>query len=170
MTFRIIKGDLFDPNYNFTALAQGVNCRGVMGAGIAVPFKQRFPDMFEDYKALCSTNITHLLPGTAQVWIGDGTDIDVVNIFSQFHPGPNAHQEYLDRGLFSMDQQFNLLHTTLHHTVEYLTGDDSHDAIQRIGLPLIGGGIGGLARHNIINSMELILGPSKHEYTLVERD
>lgn len=168
MTFRIIKGDLFDPEHDFTALAQGTNCRGVMGAGIAVPFKQRFPDMFTDYKALCDSS-HHFLPGTAQVWIGDGTDIDVINIFSQYHPGANAVMDYLDRGLFSMDQQLNLLSTVLDSINEVVDVTFTGANAMRVGLPLIGGGIGGLERHNIINSMELILGPSKHEYTLVER-
>jgi uncharacterized protein YwgA/O-acetyl-ADP-ribose deacetylase (regulator of RNase III) len=31
-----------------------VNCIGVMGAGIALQFKRRFPEMFEDYAARCS--------------------------------------------------------------------------------------------------------------------
>jgi O-acetyl-ADP-ribose deacetylase (regulator of RNase III) len=169
LTFRIIKGDLFDPAHRFTALAQGTNCRGVMGAGIAVPFKQKFPEMFVEYVKLCNAS-TALLPGTAQVWIGSGDEPGVINVFSQYQPGRgNAVMEYLERGLHSMDQQLNLVKTVM----EAITAENpegSYTLTQRVGLPLIGGGIGGLERHNIINAMELILGPSEHEYTLVERD
>ena len=34
-------------------LVNTVNCVGVMGKGIAVEFKKRFPEMFEDYVKKC---------------------------------------------------------------------------------------------------------------------
>jgi len=34
-------------------LVNTVNCVGIMGKGIALEFKKRFPDMFEDYEARC---------------------------------------------------------------------------------------------------------------------
>ncbi len=34
-------------------LVNTVNCFGVMGAGIALEFKMRYPEMFEDYKLVC---------------------------------------------------------------------------------------------------------------------
>ena len=168
MSFTTIKGDLFDPAHNFTLIGQGTNCRGIMGAGIAVQFKARYPDMFTEYKTLCDL-FPNLLPGTAQVWIGDGDIPDVVNLFSQFYPGANAEMEYLESALFSMDTQLNLVQRTMRVIAEESDVEFSEEPL-RIGLPLIGGGIGGLQRHNIINSMEIILGPSKHEYVLVERD
>lgn len=41
-------GDLF--NSNCTSLVNTVNCVGVMGKGIALEFKNKFPDMFVAYK------------------------------------------------------------------------------------------------------------------------
>ena len=35
-------------------LVNTVNCVGVMGKGIALDFKQRFPDMFKDYVERCT--------------------------------------------------------------------------------------------------------------------
>jgi O-acetyl-ADP-ribose deacetylase (regulator of RNase III) len=35
-------------------LVNAVNCRGVMGAGLAAEFKRRFPVMFTDYQARCA--------------------------------------------------------------------------------------------------------------------
>ncbi len=44
-------GDLFESSAQ--TLVNTVNCVGVMGKGIALQFRQRFPDMFEDYVARC---------------------------------------------------------------------------------------------------------------------
>lgn len=45
------KGNLFDSECQ--TLVNTVNCVGVMGAGIAKQFKQRYPAMFEEYKRAC---------------------------------------------------------------------------------------------------------------------
>jgi O-acetyl-ADP-ribose deacetylase (regulator of RNase III) len=44
-------GDLFTSRAQ--TLVNTVNCVGVMGKGIALGFKQRFPKMFDDYEARC---------------------------------------------------------------------------------------------------------------------
>ncbi len=44
-------GDLFHSNAQ--TLVNTVNCVGVMGKGVALEFKKRFPDVFEDYKTRC---------------------------------------------------------------------------------------------------------------------
>jgi O-acetyl-ADP-ribose deacetylase (regulator of RNase III)/uncharacterized protein YwgA len=44
-------GDLFESKAQ--TLVNTVNCVGVMGKGIALEFKKRFPKMFEDYVARC---------------------------------------------------------------------------------------------------------------------
>jgi uncharacterized protein YwgA/O-acetyl-ADP-ribose deacetylase (regulator of RNase III) len=48
---KVLVGDLFASNAQ--TLVNTVNCVGVMGKGIALEFKKRFPDMFEDYLARC---------------------------------------------------------------------------------------------------------------------
>jgi len=48
---RVLIGDLFDSDAQ--TLVNTVNCVGVMGKGIALQFKNRFPDMFKDYAARC---------------------------------------------------------------------------------------------------------------------
>jgi O-acetyl-ADP-ribose deacetylase (regulator of RNase III)/uncharacterized protein YwgA len=49
LTVRI--GNLFDSEAQ--TLVNTVNCVGVMGKGIALDFKNRFPDMYEDYVVRC---------------------------------------------------------------------------------------------------------------------
>ena len=43
----VIKGDLFQSKAQ--TLVNTVNCVGVMGKGIALGFKKRFPDMYDEY-------------------------------------------------------------------------------------------------------------------------
>lgn len=45
-------GDLFESHAQ--TLVNTVNCVGVMGKGIALGFKQRFPDMYQDYARRCA--------------------------------------------------------------------------------------------------------------------
>lgn len=45
-------GDLLDSKMQ--TLVNTVNCKGVMGRGIALKFKHNFPAMFKDYEARCS--------------------------------------------------------------------------------------------------------------------
>ncbi len=47
----IVKGNLF--NSKAQTLVNTVNCVGVMGKGIALEFKKRYPDVFHEYKILC---------------------------------------------------------------------------------------------------------------------
>ena len=48
------KGNLFDSDCQ--TLVNTVNCYGVMGKGIALQFKQRFPEMFDTYRYICKNN------------------------------------------------------------------------------------------------------------------
>ncbi len=48
----VLIGDLFTSQAQ--TLVNTVNCVGVMGKGIALQFKERFPEMFADYQARCA--------------------------------------------------------------------------------------------------------------------
>ena len=48
---KIEKGNIFTSECQ--TLVNTVNCQGVMGAGIALEFKLRLPEMFEQYVDLC---------------------------------------------------------------------------------------------------------------------
>lgn len=48
---KVIIGDIFKSKAQ--TLVNTVNCVGIMGKGLALEFKKRFPDMFEDYSAQC---------------------------------------------------------------------------------------------------------------------
>lgn len=50
---RVLIGDMFDSEAQ--TLVNTVNCVGIMGKGIALEFKKRYPDMFEDYAKRCKS-------------------------------------------------------------------------------------------------------------------
>lgn len=52
MSIQLVTGNLLDSNCDI--LINTVNCVGVMGAGIAKQFKDRYPRMFKQYKLDCS--------------------------------------------------------------------------------------------------------------------
>jgi O-acetyl-ADP-ribose deacetylase (regulator of RNase III)/uncharacterized protein YwgA len=48
---KVLIGNLFESKAQ--TLVNTVNCVGVMGKGVALEFKKRFPEMFEDYERRC---------------------------------------------------------------------------------------------------------------------
>lgn len=55
---RVIIGDMFESKAQ--TLVNTVNCVGIMGKGVALEFKKRFPDMFEDYVKRCAVRQVRL--------------------------------------------------------------------------------------------------------------
>ena len=76
-------------------LVNPVNCVGVMGRGLALEFKMRFPAMYEQYRAVCDRRGLHpgmlLLFKTSTPWI--------LNFPTKDHWKHPARLEYLESGL-----------------------------------------------------------------------
>lgn len=51
---KVTIGNMFESDAQ--TLVNTVNCVGIMGKGIALEFKKRFPEMFKDYAARCTRN------------------------------------------------------------------------------------------------------------------
>lgn len=67
-----------------------VNCKGVMGAGFAKQVKDKYPQLFKDYRERCMLfDYTELL-GTNYYYEDD--NIIIVNMFSQNNYGTEARQ------------------------------------------------------------------------------
>ena len=47
-----VKGNVFD----YPVICHQVNCKGVMGAGLAKQIRERYPFVYTEYKNLCSRN------------------------------------------------------------------------------------------------------------------
>lgn len=121
-----IKGNLFDVP-GLTAYAHGVNCIGEMGAGIAVPFRKRWPVMYARYRAACAAGLRPgdclPCPETGPTW--------VYCLATQPRPGRCAALNYVERAVDKM----------IAHAVAR--------GITRIGMPRIGCGYGGLAYRDV---------------------
>ena len=115
------QGDLFGGD-GFRAMAHGCNCAGAMGAGIAVEFKRRFPRMFDEYRKRCKDG--HFGLGDVMVWNEKGQTI--FNLATQQHWKTGAELPAVVKAVGQMVS-----------TAEKCS-------IERIGLPRIGAGLGGL--------------------------
>ncbi|KAJ7065197.1 hypothetical protein C8F01DRAFT_1124647 [Mycena amicta] len=78
MTVNHIVGDLFDaPPHSI--LIHSCNTRGSWGAGIAVAFKEKFPEAFAEYKAVCERDGAALLGSCLLI---RGSEYDVACLFT----------------------------------------------------------------------------------------
>jgi O-acetyl-ADP-ribose deacetylase (regulator of RNase III) len=128
------EGDLFTSDA--PAIGHGVNTVGVMGSGIAVMFKKHHPGMYDVYREMCQDK--DLNPGEIFVWL-DEKQRYIYNIASQDNPGSNARLEWLEAGLH-----------------EALTDADAR-GLDRIALPRIGAGIGGLDWESVYLLMQVLV-------------
>ena len=55
---QILYGDIFDANAQ--TLVNPVNCVGVMGKGLALAFKNKYPEMYKDYGQKCKQGMVKL--------------------------------------------------------------------------------------------------------------
>ena len=69
--FKALIGDMFQSNAQ--TLVNTVNCVGVMGKGVALEFKKRYPEMFKDYIRRCDLR---------QVNLGEHTFIGIPPAFA----------------------------------------------------------------------------------------
>lgn len=60
----IKQGNIFESKAE--VLVNAVNCVGVMGKGIALQFRSRYPEMFRNYVALCTSGL--VVPGVPYLY------------------------------------------------------------------------------------------------------
>lgn len=124
-SYRDIEGDLLDlfDQGEFEVIAHGCNCKIAMGGGIAAQIKQRYPEMhFADVYYDLPTGYDRL--GN----INTNADGSIYNLYTQVEAGANASLIAVEMCLLKLAKE--LPQTSL---VPF-----------KVGLPLIGCGIGGL--------------------------
>ena len=99
--FKAVIGDLFESRAQ--TLVNTVNCVGVMGKGVALEFKKRFPAMFQDYAARCERKQVHL--GSPYLY-RDPSGRLIVNFPTKDHWRSPARLSDIDRGLDYFVQHF----------------------------------------------------------------
>jgi len=77
------KGNLFAEKHPI--IAHGVNCQGVMGAGVALIVKTRYPEAYKDYLHFCSTRDPEHLLGKVRISEDNGQLI--AHMFTQYNTG-----------------------------------------------------------------------------------
>lgn len=96
---KIIEGNLFDTTASI--IAHQVNCRGVMGSGVAKQVRKIDQRVFEEYRDLCYANYPKVLLGMAQPCYSKTLSKFIVNLFGQETYGTYP-QQYTDiSALFS---------------------------------------------------------------------
>ncbi|MGH8900658.1 MAG: type II toxin-antitoxin system antitoxin DNA ADP-ribosyl glycohydrolase DarG [Egibacteraceae bacterium] len=94
------KGDLFSSDAQ--ALVNTVNTVGVMGKGIALEFKRRFPKMFADYRRRCAAGQVQL--GEPYLWRNPNGP-SVVNFPTKDHWRSVSKLVDIERGLVYLAEQ-----------------------------------------------------------------
>ena len=68
---KVLIGDIFKSKA--LTLVNTVNCVGIMGKGIALEFRRRYPNMFKEYQSICEKGELQpgqILPYKAEnIWI-----------------------------------------------------------------------------------------------------
>lgn len=90
------KGNMFDLDAEIRV--NTVNCVGVMGAGVALAFKTRYPAMFDEYQRACSSG--EVRPGEMHIW-RSATEW-VVNFPTKRHWREKSRYEDIEAGLVSL--------------------------------------------------------------------
>lgn len=122
------------------AIVNTVNCVGIMGRGIALQFKNAYPDNFKAYEAACKRQ--EVVPG--RMFIFDThrltTPRYIINFPTKRHWRGNSRMEDVESGL------------------EDLAREILARNIRSIAIPPLGSGLGGLdwpeVRQRIIHAME----------------
>jgi O-acetyl-ADP-ribose deacetylase (regulator of RNase III) len=133
---KIVRGNIFSSPAQ--TLVNTINCKGVMGAGIALEFKYRYPKMFQSYQNLCKRGDMEI----GKLWLYDQapTQKKVLNFPTKYDWRNESKMEYLERGL-----------DTFLDTYE-------EDGITSIAFPLLGADKGGLNPQKVQNLMLDYLG------------
>jgi len=85
------KGDLLNCHENI--IGHQVNCQGIMGAGLALFIKKKYPNVFEEYKLDCQIlKRERTLMGRCQLVEVDMQNKWVANLFGQFQIGKEIKQ------------------------------------------------------------------------------
>jgi len=130
---------------NVPVIANTVNTKGVMGAGLALEFKLRFPSYFDNYRERCSRESP--LPGSAWIFQGD--------IF------PRIISLFVKED-WKMPSKISWIRSSLKRAEEIITESN----FERVALPLAGAGKGGIDPKTSENITREVFESSKAEILL----
>jgi O-acetyl-ADP-ribose deacetylase (regulator of RNase III) len=129
MSLEILRGNIFTSECQ--TIVNTVNCVGVMGAGIALECRLRYPEMYSKYKTLCAEQKFDI----GLLWLFRAPDRWVLNFPTKMHWKYPSKTEYLHAGLSKfLDTYKNL-------------------GIESIAFPLLGADRGGIDQNISLDIM-----------------
>ena len=130
-----ITGNIFDSKCQ--TIVNTVNCMGVMGKGIALEYKKRFPQMYEQYKQFCDNG--DIKPG--YLWLWTKSTPWVLNFPTKQHWRYPSRIEYIEIGMKKFSEKYKKKN------------------IVSIAFPEIGASLGGLRWEDVKKVMYKYLEP-----------
>jgi len=123
---KIITGNIF--RSGMQTLTNPVNCVGVMGKGLALEFKEKFPNMFKDYVSRCKQGRVHV----GEPYIYKQSPPWILLFPTKYHYRLPSKYSYIKNGLY------------------YLQLNYKKWGISSLAMPALGCGLGGLKWDTII--------------------
>ena len=146
MAIKLIKGNIFTSNCS--TIVNTVNCVGVMGAGIALECRLRYPDMHDRYKELCNQSQIQI----GKLWIYQSGDKQVLNFPTKKDWKHPSRLEFVESGL----KKF----TTIYKDKN----------IDSIAFPMLGADKGGLDSKTVLEIMRKYLDPLSIDIEIYQYD
>ncbi|CAM3981051.1 macro domain-containing protein [Vibrio aerogenes] len=146
---KFVSGDFFD--FDADIRVNTVNCVGVMGTGVALAFKKKYPEMFKQYEIECKQGL--IKPGLPSVWVNNdmfSKEIEIINFPTKNDWRNNSEYEYVESGL------------------EWLSNYLKQKKISTITLPALGCGHGKLDWEKVKHLIEIYLSDSQHRILVFE--
>jgi len=148
MEIKLIQGNIF--NSKAQTIVNTVNCVGVMGKGIALVFKLRYPKMFDIYRQHCKSKLINI--GKLWLYRGEENAPWVLNFPTKFHWKYPSKMEYLEKGLAKFVDTYK------------------EQNITSIAFPLLGTHNGGLDKTEVIKLMNSYLSKCEIPIEVYEYD
>lgn len=83
MDVNIVQGDILQAETD--VIIHQVNCQGVMGAGLALQIRLKYPDVYKHYQQYCTRypNSKDMLGHIQSICVGNDPLLYIVNLFAQ---------------------------------------------------------------------------------------
>lgn len=132
MAIEVIKGNIF--NTKAQTIVNTVNCVGVMGKGVALVYKLRYPKMFDLYSDYCKSKLI----GIGKLWLYKGEENApwVLNFPTKYHWKYPSKIEYVEKGLQKFVDTYQ------------------EKGITSIAFPMLGTHNGGLDKEEVLSIMK----------------
>ncbi len=114
-------------NSSMQTIINPVNCVGIMGKGLALSYKKKYPEMFNDYKDKCKNNEIKI--GKPHIY-KINSEFQILNFPTKIHYRNKSHINYIESSLKFIVENYKSLNIT------------------SLAIPRIGCGLGGLDWEN----------------------